>query len=215
MREKTRSIASMCNVPVYSWLYLGDSYVPARQAKKALKTWSRYHKTETRKAGLQAARRLVTDLGNPRAKPAARERLFELIVDMGQRGKWTRKHLDSLLAAVTAVVDPDGDTPLLAGVFPPHVWVQTIANRLSAIRQIDRLSEAQMNAIRFAIHRNLADYSRHRGELLAGSEAQVPGRHFWAQPDLAWAVSNACVYVITWYGLAINTARGQSPSTSK
>jgi hypothetical protein len=35
----THRTATLCNLPMFWWLYRGDSFVPLRQAKRALKTW--------------------------------------------------------------------------------------------------------------------------------------------------------------------------------
>jgi hypothetical protein len=38
-RRSARRVKTLCNIPVWTWLTWGDSYVPLRQAKRATETW--------------------------------------------------------------------------------------------------------------------------------------------------------------------------------
>src|SRR5205809_339547 len=39
-RQETARIAPLCNIPVFVWLWWGDSFIPLRQVRRALNTWS-------------------------------------------------------------------------------------------------------------------------------------------------------------------------------
>jgi len=64
-RQGMYSVAQRCNLPVWVWLYWGDSYgVTLEQVEKVMKTWATRQKDLSLKASRQAARNVVQEVAN-------------------------------------------------------------------------------------------------------------------------------------------------------
>src|SRR5439155_25393907 len=62
---EARKIATLCNIPVFVWLWYGDDWVPLRQVIRAMATYRRAYRKGSANAGRIAATELARDLGTP------------------------------------------------------------------------------------------------------------------------------------------------------
>jgi len=97
--------ATLTNVPVVTWLLWGDAYVPLRQVRRALGTWTeQYGGARNQKQSLAGAREVLEGLAHRDATKADRQQLETAIAQ----------------AAGRATVDPETLAPLVRRVFDPH-----------------------------------------------------------------------------------------------
>lgn len=97
-------IRSLARIPVFVWMYWGDSYVPLRQVRIALTTWLN-DATTSQKVARQTAQELLAQLDHPQATHAARTRLRDVLAQMAYTGG-RGADLDQLEQAVRAVFEP-------------------------------------------------------------------------------------------------------------
>jgi len=74
-----RTIADLCNVPVFMWMYWGDDYVPLKQVRKAMNTWLARIKHVPRRAADDSAEKMLTTIEGKRPGRAKRELLAEAL----------------------------------------------------------------------------------------------------------------------------------------
>src|SRR5207342_3529651 len=67
-RPKWTKIAPLTNMPIACWAYLGDEYVPLRQAKQALDTWIKAADLSSPARSRLATRDLVDLIASPDAR---------------------------------------------------------------------------------------------------------------------------------------------------
>ena len=101
-RDEVKRVLTLCNIPVAIWMYYGDQYVPLRQVRRALSTWSASYTYVSEAAAKRGARRLVDQL--PKTRRAARTELMEIIAKAAYLGKVDRP---ALVDALAAALDPD------------------------------------------------------------------------------------------------------------
>ena len=78
-RGEITRVASLCNIPVFVWLWWGDDYVPTRQALRALSTWAGTQEATSWRRASWTAEQLVEHVAGPGATRAQRKRLIDLI----------------------------------------------------------------------------------------------------------------------------------------
>jgi hypothetical protein len=78
-RLSLRTVTPLANVPVFTWLVWGDRWVPLRQARKALATWTGAHSRVSSTRARRTARELVRQVAGPRARRDDKRQLVDLI----------------------------------------------------------------------------------------------------------------------------------------
>jgi len=74
-----RTIAHLCNVPVFMWTYWGDDHVSLSQARLAMKTWLARIKHIPKRAADDSAEQILTTIEGKRPGRAKRELLSEAL----------------------------------------------------------------------------------------------------------------------------------------
>lgn len=129
-RQGVKNIATLTNIPIYLWLNWGDEYVPIRQVRRALCTYSNRHQTSS---GISASKTAVLHLESfalNNVPKKARDTLAETLIELGAKPRATLGDLvPKLTKALRGVIAPDGtkiDLPTVENL----VWI--IGLRLSA-----------------------------------------------------------------------------------
>jgi hypothetical protein len=74
-RSETPAFNGLCNVPVFVWLYFGDNWVPLRQVRRALATWSKSASGASWQLARARAAEQVRIVAHPQAPKRDREAL--------------------------------------------------------------------------------------------------------------------------------------------
>ena len=121
-----RSIADLCNVPVFMWMYWGDAYVPLRQVQLAMKTWLARIKHVPKRAADDSAEKILTTIEGKRPQRAKRELLAEALrseppdLEQARSVLVTRASVYSTIA-VSSGRTVDVDPELVMGLFSGRV----------------------------------------------------------------------------------------------
>ena len=207
-RQDVEQVATLCNIPVGVWLWWGDRYVPQRQVRRALETWTGRKRRVSEADARAAARRLVNDFGlrdgsSPRGyggtalvdfiaeqlhsglrdEPAWEEQIQKL-------GPGEARAVDGVLFAVT----PSNASALLRA-------------RVHAVRRLQHFSMHEFEWARFMYLYGRGDYAAHQETL-----ASFPrfGRLFTPE-GLDDILNRACLDLITVLGLP-STTRTRFPA---
>lgn len=195
-RGDITQVPVLCNIPVGLWLYFGDRYVPIRQVRKCMKTWSfRYGSSRGHKQAKQIARQLLAGLPLSGSKSAradlvsAMAHVLLLGIPSDQQRRDLRERLIGSLriagweeSAAAATVELVlirllGASAFLAGNVPDHVLAWARAWHL------------------FGLRNYLASYA-------AGELPNVPGVDMSA-PNFDRLIINACRDLLTAVGMAL------------
>lgn len=200
-RDEGMPIPALCNIPVWLWLWWGDSYVPIRQVRRAMQTW-------TKAAGYPPAgrartdmRRLMGEWGHPLARRRDRRDLEEALYPMVCNGRVDEA---ALLPLVERVFDPKGagvPRGSVGGQLTPAGYVQLLRARVDAITHLHGFDDQLFEQARIAYLATRHSYERERSRLAADPEL---GERF-AEQDLSEVVMDACLDLTTLLGLAITT----------
>jgi hypothetical protein len=116
-RREITSLRTMANGPVFMWLMWGDSYVPQRQAQRALETWAEVTRRSPRHGYHASARGLVRSLAAPKADKRATSALIDALADMFAARRYNPA-IERLLVAVVGPSDASAQTdgPRVAGI---------------------------------------------------------------------------------------------------
>lgn len=122
----------LLNIPASLWLIWGDNYVPLRQARRAIATWSgANHRAGIARARL-TARKVVAELEHPKAGRETRKRLRDLVTEAAY-GQTIDQ--GALLEAANAVYMPASARPTDPEiVMTPETYVRVVQARLEAVR---------------------------------------------------------------------------------
>lgn len=158
-RDNGSSIHALTNAPVGLWLYFGDEYVPLRQVRRALRTWSGPARASSVVRADAAAKEVVDNLTHPSASRRARKWLRELLREL-QAG--TDVPEEDLLKAARAVIDPlrEGPRGPVTAPLTPEAYIQTIAAITRGFEVLDTAPAAIYEEARKLIRANLAAYAR-------------------------------------------------------
>lgn len=116
-RGEVTSLRALANAPVFMWLIWGDSYVPQRQAQRALETFAEVNRRSPRHDYRAAARALVRSVAAPKADHRSKDALADALTAAGVSKRFNPA-IERLLTAVVGPDDPAAQTdgPRLAGI---------------------------------------------------------------------------------------------------
>ena len=208
MQRGVTQTATLCNVPVATWLYFGPEYVPVRQVRRALGRYGAQYRATSAHRGRYTARRLAQLFGGgPDMSRRDRDRLVKSIVTFTRSGTLDR---DSLIAAARCIFDPEhrGRTvgPDRARL-SPEGWVRTIEARLTALDRLDELEESVFGDARLAHHRHLAEYIELQPRFARDRRIGA----MFEPVTLEGLSNNACIDTLTILGF-LELTRQQSPT---
>lgn len=115
-RKETTSIAALLCIPVWTWLWWGDRYVPLVQLRRALRSWTDAALGSNIDGAARAARQCVRMIRHAESAPDDRARLRRLL------SRWTYgEDVDEteLREAIHVVVDPYEEDGVLGPLATP------------------------------------------------------------------------------------------------
>lgn len=193
-RDEVKRVLTLCNIPVAMWMYFGDQYVPLRQVRRALSTWSASYTYVSEAAAKRGARRLLDQL--PKTRRAARTELIEVIAKAAYLGKIDRP---ALVDALDAALDPD-KTGRAVGPpgarLTPENYADLVEARLCAAARLDEIPDDIFRRARLGQIRALEAYVRQQPELAADPKLG----HIFSPATLDQLTQNACVDLLTSVG---------------
>jgi hypothetical protein len=213
-RDDAGSVAALCNLPVWLWLWWGDDFVPLRQARRAQATWAAAVREPPRGRSARSVGQLVADWGEPGAGRAARRELVEALHPMVCAGRIDEA---ALLPKLRAVFDPEGRGLAAEG------YLRLLRARVEALRRLtvpaDRRFERGKRAepiddalLEWARFFYLATRQSYAAEQPRLATDQRFGGNF-DDTGLDAVVGSSCLDLATVLGLGLTTPLGAPPGT--
>ncbi len=191
-RKGVHSVAQLCNLPVWVWLYWGDGYgVTLEQVKRVMHTWATRQGDLSYAASRQAARNVVQEVGN---QPAGRKRqAIKEITDWLYKGRFTGQNLsDSLHHVFTEHKKANGpqDIPLT----PKGAGELLHLRREAAtwLAQEQNLPDAHWQWARFFHVHGLSEYLQEQPGY-ASETAGSPAAHLFSPETIESLFTSTCV----------------------
>lgn len=210
-RQRVHQVGLLCNIPVALWLYEGDAFVPLRQVKRALATWSGLSTSMSWATAQRTARHLLNDLGHPEARPKDQKAFVDAATGMFYREAFDET---ALLPLLRTVFDPkqSGLARTRGGLeMTPEAYLELVHARWTAVRQIDTMDNSFFQWARYA---NLMARKQHQARL-AQLGVTLEG------PDTSALLNDACCNLVTLLGLGLQMPTSEpdpslhNPSTWK
>lgn len=193
MSKGVKGTATLCNIPVGFWLYLGPAYVPVRQVRRALHTYGGTHRTTSKRAARDTARRIAEHFaGGPDMTRRDREQLIKATVDAASNGSLDR---DALITAARTIFDPEhtGRTVGPPGApLSPEAWVRSIEAHLTALSRLDDFEAGDFEDARLAHQELIASYAERQPEF--ARDRNVGALH--KPVTLEFLFQNACLHTL-------------------
>jgi len=196
-RPEVRSVGTLCPIPVASWMYWGDEWVPLRQVRRAVPTWLGLIGTSRSYERARAnARAVVNTVAGATADRASKLELEVLIA----RAIW-RKSFDAEVLK-PHVEDVLGIDPG-AGGGPIHFRVDHILDMLQmvivAIGHLERLTTGAFYEARARQREAMLEYARDWPGLVAKYGSESP----FEKPTIEWLLNRSCHHLLANIGLRI------------
>jgi hypothetical protein len=100
-------IAGLCNIPVWLWLWWGETYVPTRQARRALVTWTGISKNISMRQARLTAAQFVARVAHPDAPKRDVNALRDLLATTAFRTPLEAPYPEAeITTALERVFDP-------------------------------------------------------------------------------------------------------------
>lgn len=196
------NIGALCRVPVWLWLRWGDDYVPVRQVRRAMRTWSEFARRPSWTDADRVARDVVELVKAPGVRRGVRRRLRQVIAE--QVGGGFREA--ELLSAARDVIDIAPGTTRGPAEAPLSAarYTALVANRNAAIDRLPATTDEEFEAAR-AIYRVVGSlYDRDQPSMVEDSDLGA----LFGPRDAAAEILFACSDLVTILGF--EHRRGQS-----
>lgn len=207
-RQGTRRNAPLTNVPVWLWLAYGDHYVPLRQVRRALRTWTVPARHPAESSAASTARSVVASLAHPGASSSARRR-FRALIARGQAGEDVARA--ELVSAARPVIDPLATgvprgpigAAISAQIYGGYVeWMVAGADAVLGDRGGELLPDFVLRRARAIYRESRADYVARQPEFARDPELG----HLHSDPSLDVVVQSACHDLVMCVGMILVTA---------
>src|SRR5712692_2245104 len=89
-RRQAKRIPTLCNIPVFVWLWWGDEFVPVRQVHRAMLTYAGAYRRSSATRARYSGREVARDLGSPggsREQRRFRQFFVEAAAQIGREGQ--------------------------------------------------------------------------------------------------------------------------------
>jgi hypothetical protein len=130
-------IAALCNIPVWLWLWWGETYVPARQVLRALTTWTGIVDNISMRQARRTAAQFIGRIAHPQARKKDVDALLDLLAITGYRTPLEAPYPEAEISeALTRVFDPHGTGRTLgppAAQFTVEGYTFLVQARLRAV----------------------------------------------------------------------------------
>jgi hypothetical protein len=197
-------IRSLARIPVSIWMYWGEEYVQISQARRALMTWLGDARAGQQQARA-AAQTVLSQIDNPRATPAARGELLDVLTE----AFWTaRPDFTRLERAARAVFEP-GSTHIRRAIGHPAAPLMTdsLVNALeSRVTAANVLMDQRVSddALIQARETHLFAYAEYATQQPAYAAAAPPGMpDFYEAVTAENTINNCCGHLLSAIGLEI------------
>jgi hypothetical protein len=191
-KQGGHSTVSLSNVPVWAWLYAGDSFVSLEQARHALKTWSGVTAERPWPKPRRITQMLLRDWVHPDAPTKARREFLRTVYLM---------HIESRLAdgytleLMKRLYDPHAcGVPLTLGPTPadPKIYLEQLRAAWFGLHAPDFIRDSVFEQARFV---KLAQGALDKS-MTAGKAAEAIRQHRILDP----ALDDTCKSLITLVG---------------
>lgn len=207
--DRVKRIPTLCNIPVFIWLYWGEEFVPTRQVRRALGTWSGAHRRGSMRAAMYTARQVAAQFDSPQARPQDRNKLIEAIARVGMRGRIGEEERDELRRAFLRVFDPWGERGAVGpqgARLTADSWLILIEARLAASANYGTLTDENFLRVR-ALHASaMQSYIVEQPAFALDPDI---GAQFEA-PTADMLANNACQHLLTMLGMETLKAQRES-----
>ena len=203
-QQRGASIPSLCNMPVWLWVWWGDPYVPLRQVRRALDTWAEARTNPTWSDALSVARAVVGKLAIAGTKRSVL-RLFRQAIADQAAGAFDR---DALRDAAKDAIE--GEARRRRGPIGAQLdasrYADLVAMRFEALDHRADLSDDVFESARMLLHDAKADYDRKRPAF----EADPDLGPFFAETTTSDEINLACLDLVTALGAVgrLRSAKG-------
>jgi hypothetical protein len=206
-RGDVKRITVLANLPVFVWLEWGDDFVPLRQVRRALASWTGPTRKVPWKQARTNARELLGQIEDPRAKREDKAALVTLVAQTAYSGVPVDR--EQLIDAVAKVLDPDA-TAAQHGPpgarFSPDGYVELLEARLVARDRIADLPDSHFRWARNAYRVSTRDYESDQPRLRA--EAGPRFAPLFERMTMEHRLNNACHSLLTLIGLGMLNPAG-------
>jgi len=210
-RREITHVASLCNVPVFLWLYFGPEYAPVRQVRRTLGFFNRLVPTAPVSSARKAARRVLEQIGAPNATRADKAALVQALVNATGGREFDR---DYMLEPVRQVLDPDGTGRRVGpagATVTAESWVNTAEAMHVGAQTIPNLEDAGFETARVAHHQTMAAYLAQQPDFARDPDI---GQIF-DTPTMDWLANNACTQITSTIGfLELARRQGANEATT-
>lgn len=190
-RDQGLVLATLCNIPVWTWVFWGERYVPLRQVRRALRTYARrYGRGSMRSARIGATQAIASFLGD--VSGAKVNRLRDTIALAGVRGRLDEGLRAEILERFGALI---ADRPDLEGI--EDTFVRIVQARMTAIENLDGFSDQEFEQARLVNLQSVSQYRQQQPQLAASASA--PG--MFDELTEAHILNNACLNILTILGM--------------
>jgi hypothetical protein len=207
-QRNVRRVVTLTNIPVWLWLTAGDSYVPRRQVRIAMRTFTNafFRVSETR--GNHSARELLDQIAHPNARPRDRRHFIQVTSRGATSGTFDHTQF---LAAARAVIDPL-NTGLVTSAQAAIIddLATAIEARFAAISIFDQLSNNDYERARWIYRQSWSDYARTRTVQPHAAPDEIFEQ--LPNPTTQQRINEACGDLVTLLGMGV-LYRRDNPGT--
>ena len=209
-----KSISSLARVPVAIWMYWGEEHVPLRQAHRALlrhlgdpqaRTYARDATRASQDRARATAQTVLRQMDNPRATPAARRELLDVVAEAAWTGQ---PDFAALERAITAVFDA-GTTRIHRAIGHPAApitsqsMIISVRARLAAVTALTskRVTGEMLTQARDTHLFEYAEYMAMRPALATAAPPGAP--ELYAPVTMEDTLANCCGHLLSALGMEI------------
>lgn len=201
-RKRVGRVAPLCNIPVWTWLYFGDTYVPLRQVRRALGTWVGL----TDHISWKTARRTAQQLLDQSRSQVQMRTLIDEVARMLLRlpRKFNEEDEGELLRLLKDILDPKRTAGLVRNLggmeFKPETYVEIMKVRLRASGALatNQIDDALFHWARYTNIVSRQQYQWHLTRMTGGTTSGVAN-----VSSLQEMVLRACLDLVTLLGLGL------------
>jgi hypothetical protein len=204
-RRSVNQVAPLCNIPVWTWLYFGDTYVSLRQVRRALNTWGEQKASWT--TAKRTAQQVLGDASHPRARFKDKQAFLEAAARMFLHPSRAFDE-EVFLPLLKCVFDPKetGLSRTLGGMeFTPEAFIEIMKARMRALNDLagDRIDDSLFHWARYTNIVARAGYQWQLAHMTTAGTATG-----LTLPGIDTIVLTACRDLLTILGLGLGMPGG-------
>jgi hypothetical protein len=189
--------AVLSNIVVWLWLAWGDSYVPTDQARRALTTWIKMHRTHSWKSSKQSVKEFERKYRNPGSHRVSRSQFRDELAEVSFTGVLDAEKLESRAAIAFDPTGKDRPRGPTGAQITAEGYVTLLKARLDAMEHQDQFDDRDLAEGRALYLQARLSYAAEWKRLAADEEMGA----VFERPDLNAVINSACLDLITAMGL--------------